>query len=81
MMGEMKLADLPAFDESKGRIPIAMDVTRRLRTKYPDVALYGLITSPFTLALHLMGPEIFMAMYDDPAYVQEVMTFCTGIAT
>jgi uroporphyrinogen decarboxylase len=80
LMGGMKLADLPAFDKTKGRIPMAMDVTRRLRARFPEIALYGLITGPFTLALHMMGPEIFMAMYDDPDYVKEVMTFCNGIA-
>jgi MtaA/CmuA family methyltransferase len=80
LMGDMKLADLPAFDQTKGRIPLAMEVTRRLRAMFPDIALYGLITGPFTLALHMMGPEIFMAMYDDPDYVKEVMTFCNGIA-
>jgi uroporphyrinogen decarboxylase len=80
LMGDLKLVDLPAFDETKGRIPMAMEVTRRLRAKYPDMALYGLITGPFTLALHMMGPEIFMAMYDNPEYVQEVMSFCNSVA-
>ncbi len=79
MLG-VTLEDLPEFDERGGRIPMAMEVTRRLRERFPDVALYGLITGPFTLALHLMGPEIFMAMYDDPAYVNRVMTYCTGVA-
>ncbi|MFW5769726.1 MAG: uroporphyrinogen decarboxylase family protein [Spirochaetota bacterium] len=73
------LDKLPDFDETKGRIPIVLEVTRRIREKFPDVALYGLITGPFTLALHLMGPEIFMAMYDDPDRVKEIMAFCTDI--
>jgi uroporphyrinogen decarboxylase len=77
LMGDTKLADLPVFDATKGRIPLVLDVTRRLRAKYPDLALYGLITGPFTLALHLMGPEIFMAMYDDPANVQEGLHPCS----
>jgi MtaA/CmuA family methyltransferase len=80
LMGDRKLADLPELTENSGRIPMAMDVTRRLRADFPDIALYGLITGPFTLALHMMGPEIFMAMFDNPDYVKEVMTYCTGIA-
>ncbi|MFP4491299.1 MAG: uroporphyrinogen decarboxylase family protein [Spirochaetaceae bacterium] len=80
LMGDRKLSDLPEITEESGRIPMAMDVTRRLRKSYPDVALYGLITGPFTLSLHLMGPEIFMTMYDDPDYVKEMMEFCTETA-
>ena len=80
LMGGVTLSDLPQLTEESGRIPMAMEVTRRLREAHPDIALYGLITGPFTLALHLMGPEIFMAMYDDPPYVHEVMDYCTGVA-
>ncbi len=32
---------------------------RLLRADQHDVALYGLITGPFTLALHLKGTKIF----------------------
>jgi MtaA/CmuA family methyltransferase len=80
LMGEKTLSDLPELTKESGRVPMAMDVTRRLRAAYPDIALYGLITGPFTLSLHMMGPEIFMAMYDNPEYVKEVMVYCTGIA-
>lgn len=80
LMGDTTLQDLPELSPEKGRIPMAMDVTRRLRSAFPDIALYGLITGPFTLSLHLMGPEIFMAMYDNPEYVKEVMVYCTTIA-
>ena len=73
------LDKLPDFDKTKGRIPTVLDVTETLRKSFPDMALYGLITGPFTLSLHLMGPEIFMAMYDDPDRVKEIMAFCTGI--
>lgn len=73
------LDKLPQFDQTKGRIPMVLEVTRAVKESFPDVALYGLITGPFTLSLHLMGPEIFMAMYDDPDRVQEIMAFCTEI--
>jgi uroporphyrinogen decarboxylase len=73
------LDKLPDFDETKGRIPMVLDVTRTARENFPDVALYGLITGPFTLSLHLMGPEIFMAMYDDPDRVRQIMAFCTEV--
>ena len=63
-----------------GRIPIVLDTTRALRVLNPEIALYGLITGPFTLALHLLGTEIFMKLFEDPEYVMEVMDFCTRVA-
>ena len=63
-----------------GRIPIVLETTRKLRELNPEIALYGLITGPFTLALHLLGTEIFMKLFEDPEYVMEVMDFCTRVA-
>ena len=58
-----------------GRIGMIMETTRRLREAHPDVALYGLITGPFTLALHLLGTDVFIKMMEDEAYVHRVMEF------
>jgi MtaA/CmuA family methyltransferase len=73
------LKSLPEFNDSKGRIPIVLDVTKQLRSKYPEIALYGVITGPFTLALHLLGTEIFMKLFEDPEYVEKLMQYCTEI--
>lgn len=62
-----------------GRIPIVLETTRTLREQNPEIALYGLITGPFTLALHLLGTEIFMKLFEDPEYVMEVMDYCTRV--
>lgn len=74
-----KLSDLKIPAITDGRIPVAVEATRVLREKYPDVALYGLITGPFTLALHLMGTDIFMKLFEAPEEVMEVMDFCTEV--
>jgi len=50
----------------KGRIPVVMEATKRLRDQHPDIVLYGLITGPFTLALHLLDTDIFMQMMMEP---------------
>ena len=73
------LKSLPEFKATAGRIPIVLDVTRQLRSKYPEIALYGVITGPFTLALHLLGTEIFMKLFEAPEYVEELMQYCTEI--
>lgn len=64
----------------KGRIPLVMEATQRLREQHPDLALYGLITGPFTLALHLLGTDIFMDMMMDPEGTHKIMRFATDVA-
>jgi uroporphyrinogen decarboxylase len=75
----VKLADLKVPAITDGRIPVAVEATKVLRKKYPDVALYGLITGPFTLALHLLGTDIFTKLFEAPDEVVEVMEFCTKV--
>ncbi len=74
---ELKSLQLPT--ETDGRIPVVLEATRQLRAKYPGIALYGLITGPFTLALHLLGTDIFMKLFEDPDYVNELMQFCCDV--
>lgn len=64
----------------QARIAMAMDSTRRLRDQHPDIALYGLITGPFTLALHLLGTDIFMKMMTEPDEVNKLIRFTTDVA-
>ncbi len=74
------IADLPELNPGSGRIPVCMEATRTLRNKHPDIALYGLITGPFTLALHLAGTNIFMQMMESPDEVHTLMEYCHGIS-
>ncbi len=74
------LNSLKIPEAHEGRIPLVLETTRALRASHPEIALYGLITGPFTLALHLLGTDIFMKLFDDPEYVMEVMNFCTEVA-
>lgn len=74
------LEDLKVPCACNARIPVVMDATAKLRAQHPDLALYGLITGPFTLALHLLGTDIFMKMFEDPEYVHRVMRFATDVA-
>lgn len=74
------LSDLVLPQSSAGRFPVLLPVIRELRRLYPDLALYGLCTGPLTLALHLLGSDIFLQMYDDPAYVEELLRFTGSCA-
>jgi MtaA/CmuA family methyltransferase len=75
------LGDLKIPGPGDGRIGITLDATWRLRKNHPDLALYGLITGPFTLALHLLGTDIFMKMFDAPQEVHDLLAFCRDVGT
>ncbi|MGL4483913.1 MAG: uroporphyrinogen decarboxylase family protein, partial [Anaerovoracaceae bacterium] len=67
--------------EESGRIPMVLDATRRMKKEIgDDVAIYGLICGPFTLASHLRGTNIFMDMMKDKDYVESLIGFCGQIA-
>ncbi len=74
------LADLSLPGPDSGRIPVVFEAARRLRKELPDIALYGLATGPFTLALHLAGPNIFLQMFEDPDGVRALLDFCAQVA-
>lgn len=77
--GGKTLDDLAIPGPDAGRIGTVLEATRQLRENHPDLALYGLITGPFTLALHLMGTEIFMKMFDAADEVNAVMDFARRV--
>ena len=75
------VADLKIPTEQDGRFPIVLDAMRRICNGIGrEKAIYGLITGPFTLALHLLGTDIFYNMIDEPEQVRELMDFTTEVA-
>lgn len=75
-----KVSELPQFSTDAGRFPLVRDAMQRLRKEIGGtVALYGLLTGPFTLLSHLRGGELFMDMLMDPAIVCESLEFCTDV--
>ncbi len=66
--------------KTDGRIPLIMDVMKRFKAAKPDIAMYGLVCGPFTLASHLRGTGIFMDMYDNEDAVKELVNYCGEIA-
>ena len=80
VLDRLSLSELHIPDERSGRIPEILHAIRSLKAEDYDIALYGLITGPFTLALHLKGSSIFLEMYDKPGEVRELLGFCTEVA-
>lgn len=81
LAGGRPLDDLKVPTADAGRIKTVLAAASRLCQANPDIALYGLVTGPFTLALHLMGTDIFMKMFDDVKAVENVMAFCRDVCT
>lgn len=64
-----------------GRIPVMLEAMRKLKASVgEDIALYGLICGPFTLASHLRGSEIFLDMLMDEDYVRNLVGFCAEVS-
>jgi MtaA/CmuA family methyltransferase len=71
---------LKPFDLNAGRLPVALEATRRLKVAIGEtVALYGLVTGPLTLALHLRSAECFMDLYCDPEAIKRLMAYCAEV--
>lgn len=67
--------------ENEGRIPLAIAATRALHKSIGQhIALYGLVTGPFTLASHMRGVNIFLDMFDAPDQLLKLMNFCGQVA-
>ncbi|MCK5703883.1 MAG: thioredoxin family protein [Cyclobacteriaceae bacterium] len=79
LLNGLTLEDLTIPKKDHGRIKLTLNAAKRLRVAHPDVALYGLITGPFTLALHLLGTDIFMKMLEDPKYMHRLLSFTTEV--
>jgi uroporphyrinogen decarboxylase len=74
------LPDLPVFETDGGRLPIVFEALETLKKDIgDDTALYGLVSGPFTLALHLLGNDVFLQMFDHPDYVKAVIGYCAEV--
>ncbi|MCL1900652.1 MAG: hypothetical protein FWG11_09125, partial [Promicromonosporaceae bacterium] len=74
------LADIPEFELDAGRLPVVWDALEKTKAEIGgDTALYGLICGPFTLALHLLGNDIFTEMFDHSDYVQAVVGLAAAV--
>ncbi|MBN1996188.1 thioredoxin family protein [candidate division KSB1 bacterium] len=76
---EGDIMQFPAFDPGAGRIPCIVEAIKIAKQSIKNTALYGLVTGPFTLALHLRGTRIFMDMFDDPVSVKKLVEYCNEI--
>jgi uroporphyrinogen decarboxylase len=77
--GTRWIDDLPELAPAAGRLPMITRALDTLRRELDEVAFYGLICGPFTLALHLRGNDIFLDMFDQPEKVRELIDYCADV--
>ena len=69
------------IDATSGRITMILDTMRALKTKIGDkTALFGLVTGPLTLAMHLRGVEFFMDLVRKKDYATNLIQYCVDRA-
>lgn len=77
---DYKIEGLPEFGIHKGRMPLVLDAARRCKQSIGEsIALYGLLTGPLTLALHLRGDDVLLDMFDEDENVAGLMDYCADI--
>jgi len=64
----------------EGRWPVIIEAGKKVRAALPDVALYGILCGPLTLASHLRGVRIFTDVYKNKALAKEVIDFAGEVA-
>lgn len=75
------LSSLAEFNVGKGRIPLVLDAVRRSKEAFgEEIALYGLLTGPLTLALHLRGDDVLLDMFDEEEAVPKLFDYCADVA-
>ena len=75
------ISELSDIDFKRGRFSMVGEVVRKLKDRYGDeLAVYGLVTGPFTLAMHLLGNDLFLKMILEAEFVHQLLHFTGKVA-
>ncbi len=78
---DYNISGLPEFSMEAGRMPVVLEAVRRSKSAIGEsVALYGLLTGPLTLALHLRSDDVLLDMFDEDESVPVLLEYCASIA-
>ena len=81
ILDDVALEDLKRPTEKDGRYPVILEAAERIVKELGDqLAIYGLVCGPFTLALHLQGTGIFSDMNRSADKVEALMDFTSAVS-
>jgi MtaA/CmuA family methyltransferase len=63
-----------------GRWPTVIEAGKKVRAALPDVALYGILCGPLSLASQLRGVRIFTDVYKNTSIAKEIIEFSGEVA-
>ena len=63
-----------------GRWPVVIEAGKKVRDALPDVALFGILCGPLTLASHLRGVQLFTDVYKNRELAAEIIDFAGRVA-
>lgn len=61
-----------------GRMPVFLETVRLMKRHYIGLKV-ACVTGPFTLALHIGGPDLYIETIKDPEKVSRILDFCTTV--
>ncbi len=69
---------IPSPDD--GRWPVVIEAGKKVKAGLSDVALFGILCGPLTLAGHLRGVQLFTDVYKNPELAAEIVRFAGQVA-
>jgi uroporphyrinogen-III decarboxylase len=63
-----------------GRWPVVIAAGKKVKSQLGDVALYGIVCGPLTLAWYLRGIQIYTDLYKNAVEAKELIDFCGQVA-
>jgi MtaA/CmuA family methyltransferase len=79
--GRLAKMHLPNI-RADGRLPMFLELCQRLVAAGLPAAAGAVVTGPWTVAMLMRGPEeLLLDTVDDPAFVHDLMRFCTDYIT
>ena len=63
---------------SDGRMPVFLKTMRMMKRNYAEIKM-ACVTGPFTLALHIGGPDLYIETVNNPKKAMRILDFCTNV--
>lgn len=77
---ELSQSEMQIPGPGDGRWPGVIEAGKKVKARLGDVALYGVLCGPLTLAWNLRGIHIYTDLYKNKVLAREILDFCGRVA-